>query len=102
MRRPEDDASPSRSSARASARPVPSWVRTPATTSPVAGSITSPTALTATTAATVSPSARVIEAVPIPPFIARPRPRSFPTVAPAPAPTLPSAGAAVVAARAAS
>ena len=68
---------------------------------PVAGSMTSPIALTATTAATVSPSSSVIEAVPIPPFIARSSPRSLPTVAPAPAPTLPSAGAAAPAATAA-
>ena len=72
-------------------KPRPSGVRTPATTCPVAGSITSPTALTATSAATIRPSGSVIDAVPMPPFIARAGPASFPTVAPAPAPTLPSA-----------
>jgi hypothetical protein len=38
------------------------------------------------------------DAVPTPPFIARFRPNSFPTVAPVPAPTEPSSGAFVLAA----
>ena len=50
----------------------------------------SPTALTATSAATVTPLGIVTAALPSPPFIARDPPRSFPTVAPAPAPTFPS------------
>ena len=80
---------PARSSLRASARPRPSCVKTPARTAPVAGSTMSPTALTATSAATIRPSPITIEAVPTPDFIAPPPPL-FPTVAPAPAPTLPS------------
>ncbi len=59
------------------------------------GSMTSPRALTATSAATTSPSGSAMAALPSPPFIARPRPAILPTVAPAPAPTLPSATAAV-------
>ena len=89
--RPADppDGPPARRRTRASARVAPSSLRTPATTRPVAGSITSPTALTATRAATTSPLGSVMEALPTPPFIARPIPASLPTVAPAPAPTLP-------------
>ena len=69
----------------------PSALRAPATTAPLAGSTTSPIALTATSAATVTPSMRS-DALPMPPFIARPMPNSLPTLAPAPAPTDPSAG----------
>ena len=57
---------------RASARPRPSAVRTPATTRPVAGSMTSPRAFTATRAATTRPSGSTMAAVPIPAFMARP------------------------------
>ena len=56
--------------------------------------MTSPTALTATIAATTSATfglaGTLIDAVPMPPFMAPPPP-ILPTVAPAPAPTLPSA-----------
>ena len=62
-------------SVRASAKPLPSAVRTPATTLPVAGSMMSPTALTATSAATTRPSGSVIDADPMPAFIDRPGPR---------------------------
>ena len=61
----------------------------------------SPTALTATIAATMRPFGRAIEALPMPAFIDRPGPPSLPTVAPAPAPTDPSVTAALVAAAAA-
>ena len=47
------------------------------------------------------PSGRRIAAVPTPPFMARAMPKALPTVAPAPAPMLPSATGAVVAAAAA-
>ena len=58
----------------------------------------SPAAFRATKAATVRPLGKVIEAVPMPPFIPEPPlPPNLPTVAPAPAPTLPSAMAPVVA-----
>ena len=70
--------------------------RAPARSAPVSGSRTSPTALTATRAPTTAPSARVL-ALPIPPRIARSIRWSLPTVAPVPAPTLPSPGAAGVA-----
>ena len=73
----------------------------PATTWPVDGSMTSPRALTATSAATTSPSGLTIAVVPSPPFIACSRPFILPTVAPAPAPTFPSAILPVVAACAA-
>src|SRR4029079_9211232 len=77
----------------ASAR-LPSGPRTPATTWPVAGSMMSPTALTATMAATTRPLGSLIAADPIPAFIRPPPPPrpppDLPTVAPAPAPTLPS------------
>jgi hypothetical protein len=76
---------------------LPSSLRAPATTRPERGSTTSPIALTATIAATVSPPTS-IDAVPTPPFIARARPNSLPTEAPAPAPTLPSPGASAEAA----
>src|SRR5438094_747516 len=80
---------PARSSLRASAK-VLSGLRTPATTFPVAGSMTSPTAFTATMAPTTRPLGSEMDAVPIPDFVARPPPPNFPTVAPAPAPTVPS------------
>ena len=79
-----------RSSVRASANPSPSSVRAPATMVPVSGSTTSPTAFTAINAATCKPPGTSMSEVPMPPFIARPGPPSLPTVAPAPAPTLPS------------
>ena len=53
--------------------------------------MTSPTALTATMAATTSPFGRTMALVPVPAFIERPGPPVLPIVAPAPAPTLPSA-----------
>ena len=68
---------------------------------PVAGSTMSPRALTATIAATTRPFGRVMAALPMPPFIARSRPPILPTVAPAPAPTFPSATGPSVAAFAA-
>ena len=52
----------------------------------MAGSTTSPLALTATRAATTAPFGRRIEAVPIPPFMAAAAPNILPTVAPVPAP----------------
>ncbi len=91
---------PERRILRASAK-VPSGLRTPATILPVAGSMMSPTAFTATMAATIRPLGRVIDALPRPDFVERPAPPNLPTVAPAPAPTLPSTTAAVVAASAA-
>ena len=51
----------------------PSSVRVPAMTVPLAGSMTSPTALTATMAPTVI-LPTLTAAVPMPPFIARPMP----------------------------
>ena len=86
---------PARNSLRASANPLPSDDRTPATTAPVLGSMTSPTAFTTTIAATISgaelgPAETEIDAVPSPPFIGPAPPPDFPIVAPAPAPTLPS------------
>jgi hypothetical protein len=48
-------------------------------------------------APTVTPST-VKLAVPMPPFMARAKPKILPTTAPAPAPTLPSAGRSRVAA----
>ena len=51
----------------------PSSVRPPAMNVPVAGSMTLPTALTATSAATTRPSGSSIAALPMPPFIARSR-----------------------------
>src|SRR5439155_1523258 len=89
-----------RRSFRASAN-VLSGLRTPATTFPVAGSMTSPTAFTATIAPTTRPLGSAMEAVPIPDFVERPAPPNFPTVAPAPAPTVPSCTTPVVAASAA-
>ena len=70
----------------------------PATTCPLAGSMMSPTAFTTASADTMRPFGNAMDAVPTPPFIgwyAEPvapnNAPSFPTVAPAPAPTLPSA-----------
>jgi hypothetical protein len=90
---------PPRRMRRASAS-VPSAFRAPATTAPVSGLMMSPTELTATIAATTRPFGSVIDAVPMPAFIGSRRPDgypvcsamppSFPTVAPAPAPTDPS------------
>ena len=81
-------SAPLRSSARASAN-VPSGLRTPAITLPVSGSIMSPAALTATIAATTRPLGMRSAALPRPPFIDVPGPPILPTVAPAPAPTVP-------------
>ena len=94
-------ASPSSNARRESRSALPPAVRAPAMTRPVSGSITSPTALHATIAPTVTPCA-LTAALPMPPFIARSMPNTLPTAAPAPAPTLPSAGGRVVAARQAS
>ena len=84
---------PARSNLRASAS-CPFAPRTPAITCPVSGSMMSPIALTATIAATTRPLGNVIADDPIPAFIGPPPtvscPRNLPTVAPAPAPTLPS------------
>ena len=57
---------------------------------PVSGSRTSPTAFTAMSAPRCTPS-RSRTAQPSPPFVARAMPWSLPTLAPVPAPTLPSA-----------
>src|SRR5204862_5127903 len=78
---------------------LPSSVRVPATTWPDEGSMMSPTALTATNAATTRPFGRRMAAEPMPAFIGRPA--DLPTVAPAPAPTLPSFTGSAVAAAAA-
>ena len=86
-----------RSSLRTSASDLPSSVRTPATTCPVCGSMMSPTALTATIAATTRPFGSVIAAEPSAALHRAAQP-ILPTVAPAPAPTLPSATGPVVAA----
>ena len=78
---------------------VPSARRAPAMMPPLFQSRMSPAALTTASAPMMtSPSFRL--AVPRPPFMPlRPRPRCiFPTVAPAPAPTFPSATGPVVAA----
>src|SRR6185312_7197180 len=72
----------------------------PATIRPLVGSTTSPTALTATSAATTRPFGHTRAIDPTPPFMERP-PDILPTVAPAPAPTLPSATGPFVAAVAA-
>src|SRR4051812_18303031 len=61
-------AEPDRRILRASAK-VSSGLRTPATTLPVAGSTISPTALTATIAATTRPLGSAIAAEPIPAFV---------------------------------
>ena len=62
-----------RSNFRASASPFPSGVLTPATTAPVVGSMMSPTAFTATSAATTRPFGNVIAKLPTPAFMARSR-----------------------------
>ena len=74
---------------------------TPATTLPVAGSMTSPTAFTATMAATMRPSGIRSPRCRGRPSSIDPAPPSFPTVAPAPAPIDPSAAWSGVAAAAA-
>src|SRR5579862_644657 len=79
-------------------------VRAPATIFRLAGSRTSPTALTAASAATFTPAcepSNSSENEPIPDFIACFIPRSLPTVAPVPAPTAPSTTGLSVAAAAA-
>jgi hypothetical protein len=48
-------------------------------------------------APTVTPST-VMEALPMPPFMARWKPKILPTTAPAPAPTQPSSGGSLLAA----
>lgn len=64
--------------------------RTPATMRPLAGSTTSPKALTAMTASTrTAPAAP--RAMPMPPAELRAPPAALPTLAPVPAPTAPSA-----------
>ena len=70
---------------------------------PRAGSTTSPAALTATSAPTVTPSASFMLAEPRPLLVARSNPNILPTVAPVPAPTQPcGTGAADAASQAAS
>ena len=76
--------SPARIAARVSARRARP-PRAPARMRPLDGSSTSPTALTAISAPTVTPPT-VSDALPMP-FMARCGPYSLPTVAPAPAPT---------------
>ena len=83
--------------ARMSSGVRPSSANAPARMRPLRGSTTSPIAFTATSAATVMPSTHS-DAMPMPPFMARPGPNSLPTVAPAPAPTLPCAVQVVLAA----
>ena len=80
--------------------PRPSGVRTRDDFA-VDGSMASPTALTATIAATMVPSGIVRAALPRPLFIARALPAVLPIVAPAPAPTFPSGTSDVLAASAA-
>ena len=65
--------SPARMACIVSSSAVPSALRAPATGRPLDGSITSPSAFTATSAPTVMPAART-EAEPMPPFIARAMP----------------------------
>ena len=77
-------------------RALPSAVRAPASMLP-SGARTSPTALTAIRAPTVTPCTLTL-AEPMPPFMAQACPNSLPTVAPAPAPTLPVAQGVLVAA----
>ena len=89
--------SPRNSAAVVPSNARPSAVRAPAIGRPLRGSITSPIALTATSAPTVIPST-VNDALPRPPRIARAMPNSLPTEQPVPAPTLPCATAASVAA----
>src|SRR5690606_38103368 len=74
----------------------------PATRRPSSGSTMSPTALTTASAPTVPPPGTGSALLPRPPFIAYCGPAHFPTVAPVPAPTPPSAtGAADAASHAA-
>src|ERR1039457_4434670 len=82
-----------------------SWLvgleRAPATIFPVAGSRTSPKALTATRLETSTPAGSITVKEPTPYFMACFMPRILPMVAPVPAPTQPSLTASVVAAAAA-
>ena len=82
---------PLRSASMLSAKPTPSESRAPATMAPRAGSTMSPSAFTAARAPTTKPSGSVTAAEPRPPRMARSGPNIFPTDAPAPAPTLPTA-----------
>ena len=74
-----------------SAKPTPSGSRAPATMVPRDGSTTSPSAFTAARAPTTKPSGSLTAAEPRPPRMARWGPNIFPTDAPAPAPTFPTA-----------
>ena len=65
-RRGRSSAPGSAAARRTSASPLPSSVRMPATTWPVAGSMMSPRALTATSAATTRPLGSVMAALPMP------------------------------------
>jgi len=76
-------------SAKPMKRPRSSSRRTPASTHPVLGSCTLPYALTTASAATIRPSSIATPAEPRPPLHAWASPSALPTVAPAPAPTLP-------------
>src|SRR5258706_172819 len=96
-----DAAGTSRDRALPANPPNPAPAPRPAITAPEAGSITSPAALTAAMAPTTRPFGSVIDAEPMPPFIERAGPAILPIVAPAPAPTLPSATGPSVAASAA-
>ena len=80
---------PDRSIDMVSAKPSPLSLLAPATMLPVSGSTTSPSALTAASAPTTRPFSSAIAAEPNPPRMPLPAPSIFPTVAPAPAPTLP-------------
>src|SRR5439155_71358 len=92
---------PAKAFAESTSRRLSGASRAPATSAPVLGSRTSPTAFTTTTAPTTSsPSRR--EALPRPPRIARPMRCTLPTLAPVPAPTLPSANGPAAALAAAS
>ena len=70
---------------------LPSSPRVPASTWP-SSPITSPNAFTTAIAVSFAPWGRCCFAMPTPLLTANSRPRSFPTAAPVPAPTLPSAG----------
>ena len=85
-------SSPRSSARRAVQQPPPSAVRAPATTCAGVGVDHVAQRIAAISAPTVTPST-VTEAVPMPPFMARAMPNILPTGAPAPAPTLPWAGA---------
>src|SRR5712692_1652011 len=77
--------------------------RAPPRISPDSGSRMSPKAFTTASAATRTPSGSSSVQQPMPDLVARSIPKSFPTVAPVPAPTLPSAtGASAFACAAAS